>query len=242
MLKPHHLFIKVSLFLVAMLLLAGCASTADKETNDPWETYNRWMYGINDGFDSAITKPIAKGYNFIVFEPINTGVSNVFRNLDDVLVIFNDLLQLKFKQAGSDTYRFVLNSTVGVAGIFDVAGYAGVPKHHEDFGQTLGYWGVNTGPYVVLPFLGPSSIRDGTGLIADIYMHPITHIEDVPTRNRRYALGIIDKRAGLLKAESILKEAAIDEYAYVRDAYQQYRRNLVHDGNPPDDEFDVFEE
>lgn len=243
MLVSDRYFLKVSLIIAALLLLGGCASTPDEETNDPWEGYNRWMYNVNDGFDSVITKPIAKGYNYILPAPINQGLSNVFGNVDDFVTMLNDLFQLKFKQAGSDAYRVVVNSTVGVAGIFDIAGYAGVQKHKEDFGQTLGHWGVGTGPYVVLPFFGPSSVRDGFGLIPDIYLNPITYVNDVPTRNRWIGLYIVDKRAGLLKAEKVLKEAAIDEYAYVRDSYQQYRRNLVYDGNPPDDEeFDLFED
>ena len=218
------------------MLLVGCASTTQTaEVYDPWEGYNRTMYSINDGFDRAIFKPVAKGYDFIMPPPMSQGVTNFFSDIDDFRVIINDLLQFKFSQAAHDTGRFVLNSTVGVAGIFDVASYGGIEKHREDFGQTLGVWGVGNGPYFVIPILGPSTVRDSVGLIGDAYTSPVIAIDDVATRNALIALFFIDTRANLLGASNILEEAAEDKYSYVRNAYLQYRRNLVHDGNPPDD-------
>ena len=219
------------------MLLAGCASTTPSEdVYDPWEGYNRAMYSINDGFDRAIAKPVAKGYDFIMPAPMSQGVTNFFSNLDDFRVVINDLLQFKFSQAAHDTGRFVLNSTVGVAGIFDVASYGGIEKHREDFGQTLGVWGVGNGPYFVIPILGPSTVRDSVGLIGDAYTSPVFFAtDDVATRNALIVLFFIDTRANLLGTTKILEEAAEDKYAYVRNAYMQYRRNLVYDGNPPDD-------
>jgi len=236
------LLLKVSI-LSTILVLSGCATTSSSASNnDPYEGYNRAMYSFNDAFDSAILKPAAKGYDAVLPDPIQKGVSNFFSNLNEITVILNDLLQLKFGQAFDDTGRFLLNSTVGIAGIFDVAGYAGHEGHDEDFGQTLGVWGVEPGPYVVLPFFGPRNVRDSFGLVADIYTDPVTHVDDNGARNALVALEVIDARANLLGVKKVLDEAALDEYSYVRDAYLQRRQNLVYDGNPPEEEFDVFEE
>ncbi|NOQ93226.1 MAG: VacJ family lipoprotein [Methylophaga sp.] len=229
--------------LSAVLTLSGCATTNSAVgVNDPFEGYNRTMYSFNDTLDRAIIKPAAKGYDAVLPDPIQRGVSNFFSNLNEITVILNDLLQLKFGQAFDDTGRFLLNSTVGVAGIFDVAGYAGHKGHDEDFGQTLGTWGVEPGAYVVLPFFGPRTVRDSFGLVGDIYTDPITHIDDVSTRNAVTAVKVIDTRANLLGVKKVLDEAALDEYSYVRDAYLQRRLNLVYDGNPPEEDFDVFED
>jgi len=225
----------------AILLLSGCATTQTAEgVNDPFEGYNRAMYSFNDVMDRAVIKPVAKVYDTVLPEPISWGVSNFFSNLTEITVILNDLLQLKFGQAFDDMGRFALNSTVGIAGIFDVAGHAGHKKNDEDFGQTLGFWGVEPGPYVVLPLFGPRNVRDSFGLIGDTYTHPVTYIDHVPTRNQIVATGLVDKRANLLGVEKVLDEAALDEYSYVRDAYTQRRQNLVYDGNPPEEDFDVF--
>lgn len=238
---------KISL-LASILIISGCATTQHADgVNDPFEDYNRVMYSFNDVIDSAIIKPVAKGYDAVIPDPISHGISNFFSNLNEITVILNDLLQFKFAQAADDTGRFLLNSTVGVAGIFDVAGYAGHESHNEDFGQTLGVWGVEPGPYLVLPFFGPRDIRDTAGLVADIYTDPVTYVDDNGARNALVATRIIDDRANLFKAEKVLDEAALDEYSYVRDAYLQRRQSLVYDGNPPDqyddfDDFDVFED
>jgi phospholipid-binding lipoprotein MlaA len=198
------------------------------------------MYSFNNALDKAVIKPVSQGYDAVVPDPISQGISNFFSNLDDVTVVINDLLQAKFGQAFEDTKRLVLNSTVGVAGIFDVATMAGYEKNNEDFGQTLGTWGVDSGAYVVLPLFGPRTVRDTVGLVGDYYTDPVTYVEGPGAENAFRGTRLVDTRANLLKAEKVLDEAAIDEYSYVRDAYLQRRENLVYDGNPPEEDFDVF--
>jgi phospholipid-binding lipoprotein MlaA len=230
--------LRVSLF-TALIALTGCAST-QTASNDPLEGYNRAMYSFNNALDKAVIKPVSQGYDAVVPDPISQGISNFFSNLDDVTVVINDLLQAKFGQAFEDTKRLVLNSTVGVAGIFDVATMAGYEKNNEDFGQTLGTWGVDSGAYVVLPLFGPRTVRDTVGLVGDYYTDPVTYVEGPGAENAFRGTRLVDTRANLLKAEKVLDEAAIDEYSYVRDAYLQRRENLVYDGNPPEEDFDVF--
>lgn len=233
-------FLKIG-FLASIIFLTGCATTQyNSEVNDPLEGYNRVMYSFNDTVDEAVIKPIAQGYDYIMPDPASKSVSNFFSNLNDITVIANDLLQFKFGQAFYDTGRFVVNSTAGVIGLFDVASSTGLEKHDEDFGQTLGVWGLDTGPYIVWPFIGPSSLRDTVGLVGDYYTDPITYVKGPAARNPFLITRIIDKRANLLSAEKVLEEAALDEYVYIRDAYLQRRQNLVYDGNPPEEEFDVF--
>lgn len=227
--------------LASLLVISGCAST-NKEggVNDPLESYNRFMYKVNDSADRAILKPAAKVYDAILPAPISHGVSNFFSNLNEITVIINDLLQFKFGQAMDDLGRFGLNTTVGIGGLFDVAGHAGYEKNNEDFGQTLGVWGAGPGAYVVLPIFGPRTVRDTVGLVGDYYSDPITYVEGPGARNAFYVVRAVDKRSNLMKAEKVLDEAALDEYTYVRDAYLQHRQNLVYDGNPPEEDFDVF--
>lgn len=234
-------FFRTSL-LTSVILLSGCATTQHADgVNDPLEGYNRVMYGFNDAADRTVLKPAAQIYDTILPDPLQKGVSNFFSNLNEITVIINSLLQFKFEQAYNSTGRFLLNTTVGVAGVFDIAGLAGNTGSNEDFGQTLGYWGVNTGPYFVLPLFGPSTIRDGFGGFVDLNVtDPIGYIDHVPTRNQLYALKIVDTRANFLGAEKVLDEATDDEYIFVRDAYLQRRQNLVYDGNPPEEDFDVF--
>lgn len=235
-------FFKIGI-VAAMLVMTGCATT-NQTAGDPLEGYNRAMYKFNDAVDTAIVKPVAQGYDTVIPDPISHGVSNFFSNLDDITVIINDLLQGKFYQAYKDTHRFVVNTTVGVAGIFDVASLSGLNKNNEDFGQTLGVWGAEPGAYVVLPFFGPRNVRDTFGLVGDMFTDPVMYVEGDDARMAFVGTRIVDTRANLLKAEKVLDEAALDEYSYVRDAYMQRRQNLVYDGNPPlaDDEFDIFED
>jgi phospholipid-binding lipoprotein MlaA len=221
---------------LALTLLAGCATSGDPR--DPLEPLNRGIYTFNDGVDALLIKPAASFYSQIVPEWIRTGVGNFFSNINDVIVVVNDLLQLKLAQAGSDVGRLAVNTTVGVLGLFDVATGMGLEKHDEDFGQTLGYWGFGDGPYIVLPLLGPSSARDTVGWVGDFYTWPITYVEDDGTRRILVATRIVSARADLLSASKILETAALDPYAFVRDAYLQRRRNLVHDGKPPLDDED----
>lgn len=222
------------ILIAATLLLSGCASTdGPPPEGDPFESYNRAMYKFNDAVDRAVLRPVARAYKNNVPQPAQTGIGNFFSNLDDIWVLVNDLLQLKFKQAASDFSRVVWNSTVGLFGLIDVATPMGMPKHNEDFGQTLGSWGVGEGPYVVLPFLGPSTLRDTGGLVVDWEYEPLQEIDDDEAYWTAVVLRAIDTRARLLGASRVMDEAALDPYAFMRDAYLQRRRNLVYDGNPP---------
>lgn len=221
---------------ISLTLLAGCATNGDPR--DPLEPLNRAVYKFNDGADALVIKPAALFYHQIVPEWMRTGVSNFFSNINDVIVALNSLLQLKVRQAGSDVARLAINTTVGVVGLFDVATGWGFEKHEEDFGQTLGYWGIGSGPYIVLPILGPSNLRDTVGWVGDYYAWPVTYIDHEGTRNVLVGLRIISGRAELLATSSILETAALDPYAFVRDAYLQRRLNLVYDGKPPLDEDD----
>jgi phospholipid-binding lipoprotein MlaA len=210
------------------------------------ERYNRWMFRVNDRVDRAILKPIAKWYRKLAHKKIRRGVRNVFSNLDDVFVTANDVLQFKPVQATQDAIRFVVNSTVGIFGIFDVARHMGLEKHNEDFGQTLGVWGIKSGPYVVLPLLGPSTVRDmvGTGVhyaagnnakAEGIYiMDPKKHIKSTPARYGVTGLSVISKRESLLDLEKTLDTIAIDRYGTIRDTYLQHREYLVTDGKVPE--------
>ena len=218
--------------------LGGCASLPDdyRDPRDPWESYNRGMNQFNTDFDNAIWKPVAKGYRAVMPEPLDRGVTNFFNNLLDVTSAINNFLQLKLSRTASDVGRIAVNSTVGLLGFIDVASNLDLPSYKEDFGQTLGYWGVEPGPYFVLPILGPSTVRDGISLIPDWYTQPVAYLDD---RGVRWALGItygIDARADLLTASKVLEEAALDPYTFTRDAYLQKRRNDVYDGNPPPEE------
>lgn len=226
-----------------LTLLSACASlNGPPEPHDPWERFNRSMYVFNDKLDRAITKPVAKGYRAITPNPVEKGISNFFSNLGEVKVIANDLLQFKLLQSLSDTGRLLINSTFGILGFFDVATPLGLKKHDEDFGQTLATWGVGDGPYLVLPFLGPSTVRDGFGKVADAQLSPLREVDDEDKRMALYVLDIISTRAELLEAGDILSEAAFDPYVFLREAYLQRRRNQIYDGNPPVEETDEEDE
>jgi len=243
------------LLLICSIALSGCSTLDHKPAaNDPLESYNRNMFEFNDGVDKYVFKPVAQGYDAITPNFVQKGISNFFSNLDDFVVIINDLLQFKLTQFTSDTGRLLINSTLGMAGLIDIASDMNMPKHNEDFGQTLGHWGTPAGPYFVIPLLGPSTIRDTGGLIVDTAeFDPVFRkVEDglpakqrEPERARDVAAAIkaINLRASLLKAEKILNEAALDKYSFVREAYLQRREYLVYDGNPPQKaaEFDESE-
>lgn len=217
------------------LFLSGCASTSNNP-KDPFEGFNRSMYSFNDTLDKAILKPVAKGYKAVLPDPAQKMVHNFFSNIDDIFVTGNDLLQFKFKLAIHDFTRVWVNTIFGVFGLFDVAHK--LEKHNEDFGQTLGYWGVGSGPYLVLPFLGPSSVRDGAGLAVDSYYGVIENIEDIPTRNTLYALSKVDQRVQLLDVETIIEGTVVDRYSFIRDGYMMRRQSLVYDGDPPRVKYD----
>lgn len=218
------------------LLLAGCASGPHAQPGDPLEPFNRAVFRLNDDLDQAVLKPVASTYNATVPSPIRTGVRNFFNNLGDAWSFVNSALQLKPQDATDNLLRFGVNSTLGLVGLFDVASEIGIERHKEDFGQTLGRWGVPAGPYLVLPILGPSSLRDAAALPVDTQGDILRHTEHVPTRNSAAGLRIVDKRASLLQTGELLEGAALDKYAFTRDAWIQYRRNQVYDNDPPDEE------
>ncbi len=211
---------------------AGCATSGGNPA-DPLEPFNRAVFSFNDTVDNAVVKPVAKGYRAAVPGIVRTGVSNFFSNLEDIWISVNNLLQGKFEEGFGDFGRFLFNSTFGIAGVFDFASDVGFQKHNEDFGQTLGKWGLGSGPYLVLPILGPSTVRDGAALLVDTKADLVFQIDGVPTHNVLYATRAISNRANLLDASSIVDEAALDKYSFVRDAWLQRRRDLVYDGNPP---------
>jgi phospholipid-binding lipoprotein MlaA len=216
---------------MALLLLAGCATTRDNP--DPWEPMNRKVYAFNDAFDKALLKPVATGYKKVTPAPVQKGVNNFFDNIYDVNTTLNQFLQGKPREGLSDAARFVFNTVFGVFGIFDVATPLGLDKHDEDFGQTLGVWGVPPGPYLVIPFLGPSTARDGPAKIVDPQWFYSSYVDPQSLYWGAWALDKVRTRANLLQAESIVEQAALDKYSFIRDAWLQRRRSQVYDGHPP---------
>lgn len=244
--------IRPLLFLLLALTSAGCASLpegSEPSEEDPWERYNRGMFEFNDAVDRAFLKPVTKGYRAITPDPVESGVTNFFENLTYPVVIINQLLQGKFLDAASDTGRFIINTVIGIGGIFDPATRMGLESNDEDFGQTLATWGVSSGPYLVLPFLGSSTLRDAPALYADWQVDLLYQFES-PEVHYLTALDVVDTRAQLFEFESQL-ESAYDRYAFIRNAYLQRREYLVHDGDPPRDDayyddlyedFDAFDD
>lgn len=213
------------------LVLTGCATSGNPK--DPIEGYNRAMFAINDGIDQTVVRPVAVGYDAVLPSPIRKGVTNFFGNIADVFTGVNNILQGKIASGVSDFGRVVVNTTIGILGLFDVASEVGMEKHDEDFGQTFGSWGIPSGAYVVLPLLGPSTVRDTFGKVLDMETNPVANINDVATRNSLLLLSVVDLRASLLPADKLVEAAALDKYSYVRDAYLQHRVNVIYDGEPP---------
>ena len=214
----------------AVFTLNGCATTgADTDPLDPMESFNRGVYDFNKGVDTALLKPIAQGYQAVTPDFLNRAITNFFNNLGDVRNAVNNTLQFKLTAAAEDFGRLAVNSTLGVAGLIDLASGFGIERHDEDFGQTLGHWGVETGPYLVLPFFGPSNFRDAGGLAVDaVFIDPVTQIGHHNTLEYSLlAARVVDRRADLLGAQAILSAAAWDEYSFVRDSYLQRRTALV---------------
>ena len=212
--------------------LSGCATTANNP-KDPYEGFNRAMFTVNEGLDTVLLKPVAKGYDTVTPGLVKSGVGNFFGNLADVWTALNNFLQGKVSEGFSDVGRVFVNSTIGLVGLFDVASNMGMEKHAEDFGQTLGKWGVGSGSYVYLPVIGPRTTRDTVGFVVDAYADPVARIDNVRVRNSLLGLRLIDTRASLLPADKVVEEAAFDKYVYIRDAYLQNRRSVVYDGAPP---------
>jgi phospholipid-binding lipoprotein MlaA len=235
-------FLLLALLACTALVVTGCASMRSPaatdpqgaaENSDPFERVNRVVYTVNDRLDRAVFKPIAQGYEFVVPSVVRSCVSNVFGNVSDVPIAVNKLLQAKFRDASSDVCRVGVNTVIGVAGCFDVASKWGFEKHNEDFGQTLGRWGMPSGPFLVLPLFGPSTIRDGVALIGDTYLDPTHYVTYVAPRNITYGVRLVDKRAQALDTTNFIDNAALDPYVFVRDAWLARRRSLILDGQSP---------
>lgn len=235
--------LKLFLCCALMIIVTGCATQANR---DPLEGVNRGIYKFNDVSDKLVFKPVASVYKAVTPSPVRTGVNNFFNNIGTVISSINNLLQFKFSNAFTEAGRFVINSTFGLAGLIDVAGMDNVPVHKEDFGQTLGYWGAGNGPYLVLPILGPSSVRDTTGLVVDtLAFDPITYIDQADTRNIVRGVQLLNARTQFLDVKDLVDNASLDPYAFTRDAYLQRRDTLVKDGvvtAPTNDGFEPADE
>ncbi|HPU19937.1 MAG TPA: VacJ family lipoprotein [Alicycliphilus sp.] len=215
---------RVAALALGAALLGGCASGPHANPADPFEPYNRGMTTFNDNVDKAVLKPVATLYRDATPQPLRTGVGNFFANLGDAWSFVNNLLQLRPLEAYDSMVRFSVNSVLGLGGVLDIASEMGVERHRQDFGLTLGRWGVPTGPYLVLPLLGPSTVRDTAALPVDYMVGDLAdHVHDVPVRNSLYGLRFIDKRAQLLGATTVLDEAALDPYSFTRDVYLKLR-------------------
>jgi phospholipid-binding lipoprotein MlaA len=226
--------------LVAAALLVGCATPGTRDPSDPWEGFNREVFAFNSDFDRVYLKPVARGYRAITPQVVDDGVTNFFANAGDPVVAINSVLQGKPAEGLNAFTRFVFNTTFGVLGIFDFAGaYMDLPKQNEDFGQTLAVWGVPDGPYLVVPFLGPGSLRDTPASFVDLYLEPLTYYDaDEGLAWGLVAVRIVDTRADLLPLEAVVEEITFDPYLTLRDAYLQRRAFLVRDGAPPPQEDD----
>jgi phospholipid-binding lipoprotein MlaA len=223
---------KPALLISACLTLTGCAVNGDPR--DPIEPMNRAIHSFNEGFDRTVLIPVAQGYKAVTPSFAQTGIRNFFSNLDDVTVLANDILQLKLEQTTRDFMRLAFNSSFGLFGLLDIASEMGLQKHNEDFGQTLGRWGAGSGPYLVLPFIGPSNLRDSAGFAIDSrHTDLVRNHDDVATRNPVLAFRLVARRADLLEAKQAVDEAALDNYEFTRDFYLERRKGLVYDGNPP---------
>ena len=230
MLKARYA--RAALGIVCALSLSACVTLppdSKRVPQDPWESWNRGVYRVNDKLDRAVAKPVTKAYVRVVPQPIRIGVSNFFENLNTPTVMINDALQGKLLAAANDLGRFVLNSTLGLAGILDPATPAGLARNDEDFGQTLGHWGLHAGPFVELPILGPSDLRDAPAKVVDSYTNPRQYVKNSYVKYGLYLPYLVDKRAALLSLDETLSRV-YDPYAFVRDAYLQRRAYMVSDG------------
>ncbi|OYU45736.1 MAG: ABC transporter [Burkholderiales bacterium PBB4] len=222
--------------LLALVLLQACATVANPDRRDPMESLNRKIFGFNDAVDTVLLKPIATVYQGVSPSWVQTGVGNFFNNLEDVWSAVNNALQGRPKHAGESIGRVVVNTTVGLLGVVDVASNLELERHPANFGLTLGRWGVKPGPYVVLPLLGPSTLREVVALPIDLQGNMVTHVQDEEVRTVLTGLNVVSQRAKLLQAGNVVDGAALDKYSFFRDAYLQRQRNKFYDGNPPDEE------
>jgi len=224
------------------LLNLGCASiTEDGEVNDPIEPINRKIFAFNEELDRVILKPLAKGYQKLP-SPVQTGTNNFFNNLDDVVVIVNGGLQLKGEQMTSDILRFSVNTVFGIFGLIDMGTPMGLPKHEDSFADTLGFWGIGSGPFIMLPIFGPSSVRDAPALVVDYLIHPLRRVSPTSARFGLASVRVVDTRSELLKTTDIRDELALDRYIFTRESYYQWRQNRIYDGEPPKVIIEDFEE
>lgn len=224
---------------MSVVILTGCSS--GKNTVDPYESYNRAIFKFNKVVDTIILKPTTIGYQYIVPKLVRQGVSNVFDNAFLTANLCNDLLQGELVDFGMDFWRLLINTTIGIGGLFDVAKHIGFPKKHKDFGMTLYKWGDRDSPFLVLPFFGPSTVRDGVGILIDYNIFSvIPYVKPPILRNSIYGLQMIDVRNRLLEADDLVEAASLDEYLFTRNAYLQYRKSLIlaSDDNPDNDEDD----
>ncbi|CAG9271952.1 MlaA family lipoprotein [Paraburkholderia unamae] len=219
---------------VAALALAGCSTVQTPSKDDPWEGFNRTVYTFNDKVDQYALKPVAQGYVKVTPQPVRDSVTNFFANIGDVYNAANNFLQLKIADGVSDIMRIVINTVFGVGGLFDVATLAKLPKHNQDFGLTLGHYGVPAGPYLVLPLFGPSTVRDGVALVPNYFINPLTYVDPAALSWGLYGLNVVSTRANLLGASDLLEGAAIDRYSFIRNAYLQRRHYLLSDGHASD--------
>ena len=225
------------LCVAALILLTGCATGPNANPADPLEPFNRKVASFNDAVDDAVMRPVATAYQSAVPSLMRRGVSNFFGNLSDVWSFVNSVAQLKLQNSAETFMRVNVNTLFGLGGLLDIATEAGIDRHSEDFGQTLGRWGVASGPYLVLPLLGPSTLRDTVALpVDDWWGNAVGYVSDIPVRNSLYGLQMVDTRSNLLSATQLIDQAALDKYSFTRDAFLQRRRNEVYDGDPPDED------
>lgn len=220
-------------------VLAACATGPQANPLDPLEPFNRGVTRFNDVVDENVLVPVATTYTRVLPSLVRTGVANFFNNVGDVWNLANNVAQAKLQNSAQTFMRLNVNTIFGLGGLLDIATEAGIDRHDEDFGQTLGYWGVGSGPYLVLPLLGPSTVRDAAALPVDRWGDPISHMNDVAWRNSLNVLNLVDTRAKYLRAGRLLDDAALDKYTFTRDAYLQHRRSDIYDGNPPDEREDI---
>jgi phospholipid-binding lipoprotein MlaA len=221
---------------VVLALLAGCATGPNANPADPFEPLNRKVFAVNDALDDAVVRPVATAYRRVLPSPVRQGVTNFFGNLSDVWSFFNNVMQLKLQASAETFMRVNVNTVFGLGGLLDIGTEVGLARHTEDFGQTLGYWGVPAGPYLVLPILGPSTVRDGAALfLVDYRGDPVHYVDNIPLRNSLYALRLVDIRSNLLRLSQLLGDAALDKYTFTRDVFLQKRLSDIHDGKVPGD-------